>query len=187
MPNTPTIEPISFRAGDTIKWTKSLADYPASAGWALKYKFVGDKGAPAVIAAAASGDDFSVTITATTTAAYVAGIYTLQGWVEKAGEQYTISVTTVEILANLSISSATDTRSNARKQLVLIETAIESYSVRPVESVSAFGRTWTRPSLRTLYNLRSRYLREIRKEEDAQRIAQGKKPRRIVSRFGTPS
>lgn len=187
MSNIPTIEPTSFRAGDTVKWTKSLTDYPASAGWALKYKFVGNQGAPSAIAATASGDDFSMTVAATTTAAYIAGIYTLQGWVEKAGEQYTISITTVEILANLSTSSATDTRSHARKQLALIETAIESYSVRPVESVSAFGRMWTRPSLRTLYNLRSRYLREIRKEEDAQRIAQGKKPRRIVARFGTPS
>lgn len=31
---TPTKEPETVRAGDTIKWKKSVSDYAASDGWA---------------------------------------------------------------------------------------------------------------------------------------------------------
>ena len=34
----PENEPDTLRAGDTWKWTRTLADYPASA-WTLKYRF----------------------------------------------------------------------------------------------------------------------------------------------------
>ena len=40
----PTKEPLTIRAGDTIKWTKSLDDYKASEGWTLKYAFRGNAG-----------------------------------------------------------------------------------------------------------------------------------------------
>ena len=35
----PTKEPLTIRAGDMIKWTKSLDDYKASDDWTLKYSF----------------------------------------------------------------------------------------------------------------------------------------------------
>ncbi len=40
----PTKEPLTIRAGDTIKWTKSLDDYKASDGWTLSYSFRGTGG-----------------------------------------------------------------------------------------------------------------------------------------------
>ena len=40
----PTKEPLTIRAGDTIKWTKSLDDYIASDGWTLSYSFRGTGG-----------------------------------------------------------------------------------------------------------------------------------------------
>jgi hypothetical protein len=36
---TATSEPVRITAGDTVAWTKALPDYPASAGWVLKYRF----------------------------------------------------------------------------------------------------------------------------------------------------
>jgi hypothetical protein len=37
----PTKEPLTIRAGDTIKWTKSIDDYKASDGWSLSCSFRG--------------------------------------------------------------------------------------------------------------------------------------------------
>jgi len=35
----PTKEPLTIRAGDTIKWKRSIDDYKASDGWTLKYAY----------------------------------------------------------------------------------------------------------------------------------------------------
>ena len=37
-------EPETFRAGDTVKWKRSLDCYKASEGWTLKYSFRGTAG-----------------------------------------------------------------------------------------------------------------------------------------------
>ena len=40
MADIPSTEPAVFTAGDTLKFTRSLADYPASEGWVLSYTLV---------------------------------------------------------------------------------------------------------------------------------------------------
>ena len=76
----PSKEPEQFRAGDTIKWKRSLSDYKASESWVLKYAF---RGTPGVIdiTSSASGDDHLVNEVAATTAAYSPGIYDVIGFV----------------------------------------------------------------------------------------------------------
>ena len=66
---TATTEPARVTAGDTIAWTKTLSDYPASAGWVLAYTLI-NAGAKITITAAASGDDHAVTVLAATSAGY---------------------------------------------------------------------------------------------------------------------
>ncbi len=62
MTDIPTTEPLSFHADDTVKWKKSLGDYPATS-WTLKYFFVilTDQ---KIITASSDGTDFLITITA---------------------------------------------------------------------------------------------------------------------------
>ena len=76
----PSKEPEQFRAGDTIKWKRSLSDYKAGESWVLKYAF---RGTPGVIdiTSSASGDDHLVNEVAATTAAYSPGIYDVIGFV----------------------------------------------------------------------------------------------------------
>jgi hypothetical protein len=40
-PPIPTVEPANFAAGETVKWTKVVADYPPSDGWSLIYSIRG--------------------------------------------------------------------------------------------------------------------------------------------------
>lgn len=120
-----TIEPSEITAGDTIQWKKTLSDYPASAGWALKYRFI-NSAAKYDITAAADGDDHLVTIAAATSAGYTAGTYTWTRRVEKGTERYTLGSGTVEILPDLAAkTTAFDNRSHAKTMLDAIEATLE--------------------------------------------------------------
>jgi hypothetical protein len=66
MAEIPTSELTVFFAGNTVKWKKSLADYPASEGWSLEYALTGSAGGRTV-SASASGDDFLATLAAADT------------------------------------------------------------------------------------------------------------------------
>lgn len=127
MATTPTKEPASITAGDTVVWTKSLADYAASAGWTLKYRLI-NATAKIDIVAVAAGADHSVTVTAATSAAYVAGAYDWQAFVEKAAERYTVGSGRMQIQPNLAGVAAAgfDDRSQPRRILELLMAAYES-------------------------------------------------------------
>jgi hypothetical protein len=110
---TPTIEPASFVAGDTLTWTKHLADYPAGA-WTLKYRLLNAAG-KIDITATASGTDHLVSVSAATTAGYTAGDYDYLAWVEKSGERVSIGQGRIKVIANLAALNTYDGRSPARK------------------------------------------------------------------------
>ena len=96
----PSKEPEQFRAGDTIKWKRSLSDYKASESWVLKYAF---RGTPGVIdiTSSASGDDHLVNEVAATTAAYSPGIYDVIGFV-------VFHVRSFSIVPNRTVSGGLD-------------------------------------------------------------------------------
>ena len=99
-----TTEPATLRAGDSLSWEITLADYPASAGWSLKYRLINAAGKIDIVASAA-GDDYTITVSAVTSAAYVAGEYTWQSYVEKAGERYTLETGRVFVKPNLAMQA----------------------------------------------------------------------------------
>lgn len=180
----PSFVPGTLRAGDTWQWTQEVPDYPASDGWALKYRFKTASGG-FEITAAASGAAYAVTVAAATTAAYVAGVYDYVAWVAKAGEEHTVlSGRQLQVLPDLRSGSATaglDLRSNARKRLDVLEAAmlardpsIASYTIQ----TSAGPRAVTYSSLADVRVEYDRVKAEVQAEADAARIAQGGKSRR---------
>src|SRR3712207_4291703 len=105
-------------AGDTLKFKKSLSEYPASAGWALSYRLVPRSGSVITINATTDGDSFLVNVAASTTANYAAGPYEWNAYVTKAGESYTIESGRLTIKPDpRQMVAGTDTRSHARKTL----------------------------------------------------------------------
>lgn len=70
----PTTEPTIITPGDTIKWVRALADYPANDSWVLTYELV-NSAYRYTVTAAASGADHLVTIAAATSVGYVAEAY----------------------------------------------------------------------------------------------------------------
>ncbi len=171
----PTTEPATLRAGDTWKWTKTLADYPASTPWTLKYRLKNAAGG-IEITASASGDDYSVTVAAATTAAYVAGTYEWVAWVEGGtAEKYTVATGSIELLADLRTGTATaalDVRSHAQKMVDAIEAWLEGHDPAVAE-YEISGRRMKYIPTAELIKLRQRYLLEVANEKARANLAAG--------------
>jgi len=174
MADIPDNEPLSLRAGDTWKWTRTLDDYPAGT-WTLKYRFKNAAGG-FEITAAASGTDHAVTVAAATTAAYASGSYAWMAWVEGgSSEKYTVDTGVLVVDPDYRTGTATaalDDRSHARKMLDAIETWLESRDSAVAEYEIA-GRRMKYIPIAELVKLRNRYRLEIQSEDNAAAIARG--------------
>lgn len=178
MADIPTTEPLELRAGDTWQWTRSLADYPASAGWSLAYVFI-NAAAKISISASASGDDHAVTVAAATTANYAAGNYDWIARASKSGQVFTVGAGRITILPSLAASTA-DLRTHARKVLEAIEAVLEGRASQDVLEYQIAGRSLKRIPLADLLTLRDRYRAEVAREDAANRVALGLPDRRRV-------
>lgn len=175
MPDIPTTEPSSLRAGDTWRWTKSLPDYPATS-WTLKYRFKSHILPGFQVTATAAGAAHSVTVSAATTGGYLAGDYAWTAWVENVGgESYTIASGIVTVEPDLRAGGAADvldTRSHARKALAAIESWIENKSPA-VASYVIGDRQMRYIPIPELIKLRQAYRHEVIAEDNAARVAAG--------------
>jgi hypothetical protein len=183
MADIPTLEPSSVNAGDTWRWTRSLADYPASAGWALSYTLI-NASAKITISASASGDDHAVTVAAATTAGYAAGTYDWRARVSKDGEVYTVGEGRITV-RNAFAASTFDARSHARKTLDAIEAVIEGRASSAVAEYTIAGRSLKHIPVADLLALRDKYRAEVLREDAAAAVAAGLPDRRrVFVRFG---
>lgn len=176
----PTSEPSRVRAGDTVAWVKSLADYPANAGWTLSYRAVNASGA-IDITTAASGADHRVNVAPATSAVWVAGDYTLLAWVTDGTDRVTLPPAKITILPNLAAVSAAgyDARSQAKKMLDAIDAALLSLAsgerLAVIEAECAARRV--KYDLTGLMKLRNVYAASVAAEDNAERAALGLGPR----------
>lgn len=179
----PNKEPQSFTAGDTVKWTKSLPDYPASAGWALAYTFINATGKFSA-SGTASGSDFDVTISATTSAAIAAGEYYFEGYVTKASERFRVDTGMITVSPNLATVSTFDGRSHARKTLEAIEAVIEGRATTDQQEYSIGNRSLKKMPIADLIVFADKYRTMVNAEDNAAAIAAGRGTKnRILVRF----
>lgn len=165
----PSSEPIRAVSGDTIAWTKSLADYSADDGWALTYNFRPENSVGALnVTASAVGADFAATITAAQSAGMLAGIWHWHAYVTKTTERYQVDSGTLHLSPNLAtITNAVDLRSSAKKAY---DNALAAWeAVKLGQSVTLNGRTYTQHNLKDLIlfvNLcKSDYAKELQAEQ----------------------
>lgn len=183
MADIPTIEPTTANAGDTWRWTRTLADYPASAGWALSYTLI-NAAAKITINASASGDDHAVTVSAATTAGYAAGSYDWRARVSRAGEVYTVGEGRIT-MRNAFGGATFDARSHARKTLEAIEAVIEGRASSEVSYYMIGNRQLRYMTPAELLTLRDKYRAEVAREDAAAAVAAGlPDKRRVFVRFG---
>lgn len=187
-------EPVKVRAGDTISWTKSLADYPATEGYALAYAFRGNS-STIDVTSTASGADHEVNIAPSTSTAFDPGTYEVQGYVTKmvaqadgslvVGERHTVYVGRIEVLPDLAAQgSSYDGRSHVKKVLDAIEAVLENRATKEIEESTIEGVQIKRIPHEQLIAMRSKYLSWHNQELAAERLGRGEATgRTILTRF----
>ena len=166
--------PAAFTAGDTVAFTQTLPDYPASAGWSLVYTLINATTKITLPTAVASGDNYVVTVPAATSVNYAAGTYSYMATVTLAGVRYTVEAGTVTVRANLAAQTTYDNRSPAREALEEVNAALRAYGNKAwQQSYTIGGRSQTFRSIEEFLTFRDRLMAEVASEDTADRLAQG--------------
>jgi hypothetical protein len=175
-PAIPSREPETIVAGDTVKWTKSLTDFPAGT-WTLTYELLHAGGDLGTVTASASGTDHSITIAAATTAAYnTTAADRLVHWnafATAAGERYHVGAGSINVKPNPAVVSTLDSRSHAKIVLDAIEAVIENRATKDQMAYAIAGRSLSLTPLPDLLALRREYGAIVAAEERARRAALG--------------
>jgi len=162
--------------GDRWAWKRTdLRDYPPSA-YELSYSLrLHDTATEVEVDASADGDDYVVEVGSTTTGAYTAGTYRWQAYITRTAdsERVTIGRGTVTLVANRD-AAGVDPRSHAEIMVAKLEAALQASAGTDVVSYSIGGRSVTRDRAAARQEL-ARYREEVRAEENARRIASGRR------------
>ncbi len=170
--STPEQVPASLVAGDLWAWERDLsADYPASTWNGVWYFENAYK--TFSVTAVASGDVFTASHAAATTAGYKPGRYRWQFVVTNGSDRRSIEQGYLEVTPDPAAAGTTDRRTHARRVLDAIEATIEGSASNDQLSISLGGRSLARRSLSELLELRTQYRLEVQEEESAEDVAAG--------------
>lgn len=174
-----TAEPDRVTAGDTVAWSKTLSDYPATAGWTLHYALqlfpFGTDSTDACrqinLTSTASGAAHAIAAAPASTACWRPGAYIWASFVTHTdGRRYSVERGALSILpdpAQLLVES------HAQRTLALIEAALEGRIPRGLENTNIDGQELQRIPIEKLHGLRDRYRREVLIERAAAGAAAG--------------
>jgi hypothetical protein len=174
----------AITAGDTLAFTETVADYPASAGWTLTYRLVprATGGAAITFSASASGDAYAVSVAAATTATWAAGDYGWSSYVSKGLERYSVGGGQVEIFPDpATVAVGTDRRSHAQKMLDAIEAVLQGRATSSQAEYRIGERQLKHIEPDVLEAWRDKYRREVQREL---REALGIRSNDVFVRFG---
>ena len=163
--------PKSIRAGDTLKFTDSVTEYPAGDGWVLSYN-LSNKDGFFSIASTASGDKHNFNIPHTSTQNYKTGSFKYAAKVTDGTDVYTISDGTIEVLPDIS-NGAADHRHHVQKVLDALEAMFEGKATHDQSYYTIGGRSLARLSPDELLKWRDKYRAELLSLKRADDIAKG--------------
>ena len=176
-----TTLPNAFFSGDSLLWTKSFPDFPASAGWVVTWYFSGP--APFNVVAAASGDAHAATLSAASSAALTAGDYTYVARAVLSGAKYTAETGSIRVVRDPASSSAPA----AFTAWQTAQTSYEQLSAKKVSSASLNGQTYTFKDLAQMWvavcNLRTKWQKE--QKQDAAALGYGTNSGNMAVTFRT--
>jgi hypothetical protein len=176
-PEPPDTEPEIIRAGETIAWTRSLPDYPATE-YTLRY-YLNGPAAYTLTATAYNTTDHLISEAAASTSAWVFGIYSYEAYAEKGAgatlERYFISsgFFTVKTAAGKSF---------AKTMVDAIEAILSGRATNKDLDVVAknLGASSISRDPAELMKYRDKFMDEYRAEVEAENMAQGKGSGRLI-------
>lgn len=171
---TPTAEPRTFAAGETVVWSKDLDDYRPGDGWALAYHLRGPGQLNQTADAQADGS-FLVTLTAEATSALAPGTYYFQGWVTKGAEKHMVSSGRFEVAQGLSEAlESFDGRSEVKKILDAVDAMLKGKATLDQQEYQINNRSLRRIPVTDLLDLRKYYAALYAQERRRERVKKGK-------------
>lgn len=165
--NMNTTEPTQFIRGESLQWTKHLADHPADV-WTVSYSFRGPTGSGLDVTAVASGKDHLIEVSASTTQNLVVGSYQ---WQLKAVNGATVAIICsgrTVVNENLSLVdnvAGYETRSDARIALENVRAMLAKKATLDQQSYTIGNRALTRYSISELMKLEESLAQRVAKEE----------------------
>jgi hypothetical protein len=136
-----------FVAGDTLDMRETVSGYPSSAGWELYHNLIPQVGTGTSIMLTATGtsSDHNTYYPSSVTSAWPAGDYSWFSWVTlSTASRVSIGSGFLTINPNpMTVTTATDNRSHARKVLDAIEATIEGRATHDMAQYMIQGRQVT--------------------------------------------
>ena len=165
--------PYEFYAGDTVIWQiENLNTDYSNSTHTLTYKFRLENNGSTTFSvdATADGNNYKITLGASTTASITEGKYNFISYVTRTSDNARVTVDRgmIEVKPNLA-SSTSETRSHAKKMLDLIESLLEGKATKDVSSYSIAGRSLNKMSVSELLEWRNYYKTEYNRELSKQR------------------
>lgn len=154
-----TALPDRFNAGETVKYSKNYADYPANAGWTAILYLAG--ASVLNVSGAANGAAFDFTLTAAQTGALLQGVYRWEERVTKAGETFIADEGTTIVDPNIANATAGSLQDYKEKLLGEVEAAISSMLAGKVAEFQILGHAARYLDFDDLVKLRGQLKREI--------------------------
>jgi len=160
-----TAMPTEFMSGTTLKLKRSLADFPASAGWSLKLTLAGKT--LFTFTSTPSGDAHLITIPAVAAPGTDDLTFGVYQWSEKAllaGEVYETARGMVTVTPNLEAGTGAEFQQWAEKVLELIEARIAGRMVDggDAEAFQIGGRSVNLIPIRELFGYRNMLQGQLR-------------------------
>lgn len=173
-------------AGDSLQFTTSVPDYPATSGYALTYRLVPRvSGSAIVITATASAADYAVDVAASTTATWGAGEYSWHAYVEEGSARFTVGTGQLTIKPNpATMAAGTDTRTQAAKALEDLKAALAAWTpTRKSYQIGDVAMTFNTSA--DIVQMIGFWSRQVQSEQTAASLAGGRfNPNKIYVRSG---
>ncbi|HEX8499286.1 MAG TPA: hypothetical protein VF659_01750 [Pyrinomonadaceae bacterium] len=118
-------EPAEMTPGETLEWSKALADYSPAEGWALTYYFRNASGTGFNAAATPGVNSWEVSVVVPTNVG--PGRIDWEAWVKKGDEEQLAGAGTATVRPSLKATAAdaqVDSRSQAEKDLDAVRAAL---------------------------------------------------------------
>lgn len=162
--------PKQIRAGDSLKFTDSVPNYPAPT-WTLIYT-IATEDLIINISSSASGEDHEFAELPAVTTRWQAGKYRYQATISDGTDRFTVGSGTVEIQADFATSGQGELR-HVEKTIKAIEALLENKATVDQQNYSIAGRSLARYTIPELLAWRDKYKAELKRLERCERIAQG--------------
>lgn len=174
--------PATLVQGETLNYTASVADYPASDGWVLTlYLNPRAGGTVRNVVGVADGERYLLQASAATTATWATGHYAWEIVMTLGSERYCAENGQLKVLPGLAVAAAgTDTRTDEEVALDAVRAVINGTATQGVQSYRINGRELSRYSIAELLALHSHLVTQVMHQQQESAISAGRPSRRKV-------